>query len=497
MNSQQRFVKFVLVLAAIVLTAFFLEFLGEWLYMDQPLVEALSLAGPHATKPADILSPTARAYNNILAMVLATVALAIPLTANMYTAKLIDMFLSDRVNQFVLFFWAILAAHVIWVLYLASPTFTPVWMIRIAVFGAVMGWIMLVPYFYYIVRFLDPTHILARIQEGAMRAIEQAEAGKIDLATAKDILHQRLHQIGTIILKTIDRGERGVTLEGIQCLREILEHYGQRKGRMPADWFDVDPRHFVGLSAEALAIVQADKTWLEHRVLFHVLLAYQGALAKTQDVISSLSETSREIARFADERGDNPALELSVKYFNNYLREAIRRKELHAIYDLSYQYRLLADSLWRHPVLLKKIGGYLRSYSELAEVRGLSFVPQIVAIDLGWIVRMAHEHDCTVARDLLMELLRFKNGADRLLIVKAKLILGGYFTAKNRPAEAALLRDNLADMPAATIAAVATELLTMEDRSFWEVTDRQVMFEWVPPAERPTLQAFFDTCNNV
>ena len=35
------------------------------------------------------------------------------------------------------------------------------------------------------------------------------------------------------------------------------------------------------------------------------------------------------------------------------------------------------------------------------------------------------------------------------------------------------------------------ELLTLEDRSFWEVTDRQVNFEWVPPERRASVSKFF------
>src|SRR4051812_34752818 len=109
MHAQRQFLRFVLILTAIVLTVFFLEFLWEWNLAGRPGYDDLGLTGERGSKAVDFLSPTARAYNNILAMVLATVALAIPLTANMYIAKLIDMFLRDRVNQFMLFFWAILA----------------------------------------------------------------------------------------------------------------------------------------------------------------------------------------------------------------------------------------------------------------------------------------------------------------------------------------------------------------------------------------------------
>ena len=56
----------------------------------------MSWAGVNNAKLVDMLSPMARAYNNVLAMLIATIGLAIPLTANMHTPKLIEMFLRDR-----------------------------------------------------------------------------------------------------------------------------------------------------------------------------------------------------------------------------------------------------------------------------------------------------------------------------------------------------------------------------------------------------------------
>ncbi|MCZ7685340.1 MAG: DUF2254 domain-containing protein [Sandaracinaceae bacterium] len=121
-----------------------------------PGADAMSWAGTNNAKVADILSPIARAYNNILAALLATIGLAIPLTANMHTPKLIEMFLRDRLNQAVLVFMAAGAANVLFVLYMVGPDFAPVWSVRVAVFGALLGWAILIPYFFYVVRFLDP-----------------------------------------------------------------------------------------------------------------------------------------------------------------------------------------------------------------------------------------------------------------------------------------------------------------------------------------------------
>src|SRR5713101_4628025 len=80
------------------------EFFLEWRRAGSPGFSSLSWANTNNAKLVDVLSPMARAYNNVLAMLIATIGLAIPLTANMHTPKLIEMFLRDRLNQVVLSF---------------------------------------------------------------------------------------------------------------------------------------------------------------------------------------------------------------------------------------------------------------------------------------------------------------------------------------------------------------------------------------------------------
>src|SRR5437588_5325878 len=139
MDSRRHFLRGVLVLSAASFAFFSLEFLFEWNRLGRPGLDAITYAGKAGNvKMVDVLSPMARAYNNILAMLIATVGLAIPLTANMHTPKLIDMFLRDRVNRLMLVFGALGAAHVLWVAYLIGPEFAPVWAYRLAVFGAML-----------------------------------------------------------------------------------------------------------------------------------------------------------------------------------------------------------------------------------------------------------------------------------------------------------------------------------------------------------------------
>ena len=494
MDTHKRFVQGLLIFAFLALILFGAEFLLDWVRLGRP--ELVGWADTNNAKLVDVLSPMARAYNNLLAMLLATIGLAIPLTANMHTPKLIDMFLRDRINQFMLGYCALGAANVLFVDFLIGPKYAPLWAYRLAILGALIGWVMIVPYFFYVVRFLDPSNILARLKQQVTSAVESSTRGVGDPDAVHDLINERLDQIGTLVLKSIDRADRGVAREGIWSLKRILDHYGEHKQHLPAPWFQVERKDFVGLSDEAIEIVNADRTWFEHRVLTQVFLAYQNALAKTQDVISSLSDAARIIATHAAQRGDEKVLQLAVRFFNSFLREAIKRRDQRATYDLFYQYRLLADAVLERPLLVNEIARYFRYYSEQAAAAGMEFVPHIVAFDLSWIVRHAYDGKGAAAPDLLETLLEINHmiaGKPRRQIVEAKVILGGYFLQHGLEAEARRVMENLEGLPLDLLSTIEHDLLTRTERSFWEVTDRQVRFEWIAPERRVHVQSFVES----
>ena len=493
MESRARFVRS-FVWAALAMSVFFVgEFLLEWWHAGSPGMDKVSWVAKNNAKLVDILSPMARAYNNVLAMLIATIGLAIPLTANMHTPKLIDMFLRDRTNQIMLGLIAFGAAHVLWAAWMVGPDFAPMWTIRLAVFGAMVGWAALIPYFFYVVRFLDPSTILERLHKDTLNAVKGALNGSIPVEKAQDIVHERMHQTGTIILKSIDRADRSVALEGIWGCKVLLEQYGQLKSQLPAAWFQVDRGDFIGASQEALSIINDERNWCELRVMTQMYRAYQNALAKSTDAIPAISDATRVVASQAAARGDVEAFVVAQRFFHNYLREAIKRKDVHALYDLFYQYRQLGSELTDKPDLLRGVGKRFRGYAEQAAGVGIAFATQIAGFDLGWLTLEATKRNSAAADQLLTEVLSFSHGNPQqplTLLVKAKFILGSGLLERGHAAQAQRVADDLKDLPVAVIAKICDELVEQNERAFWEVTDRQVNFEWLSAEHRAFLPKF-------
>jgi hypothetical protein len=471
---------------------FGLEFFLEWRGAGYPGFGDMSWAGENNSKLADVLSPMARAYNNVLAMLLATIGLAIPLTANMHTPKLIDLFLRDRINRVVLSFMALGAAHVLFVTYIIGPRFAPMWSIRLAVLAALLGWAVLIPYFFYVVRFLDPSRIVRRLSDEVTTLVVKVASKHADPVSTQELVAARVDQLGTIVLKSLDRGDRGIAREGIWALKQLIDQHATWKASLPRAWYRVDRADFVGLSAEALDMIIDERTWFEMKCGLQLNLAYQAALHKASDAVSSISDANRAIALRAANRGDTEALQLGVRFFNNYLREAIKARNVHAVYDVFHQYRLLAKDLVDRPKLLAQIAKHFVYYAAMARQYGLVFAPQLAVFDLGYMVRRAYEAKVENAGALLTTTLKLPHhtAADvHSLAVKAKLILGAFLLGNKLVAEAAQVRDNLADVDPAEIEHACAELLAA-DRVFFEVTDHQINLEYVPPERRAPLEQF-------
>ncbi len=477
---------------AVFSVCFAAEFFLEWWRLGFPGMSALSWAGQNNPKLVDLLSPVARAYNNILAMLLATIGLAIPLTANMHAPKLIDVFFRDRVNRVMLYVMAFGAANDIFVDYIIGPQFAPVWAIRFAVAFALAGWAMLIPYFFYVIRFLDPSNILSRLSDETLEVLAAVKDRGLDTERAQDMVHERVFQIGTIVLKSLDRTDRGVAEEGIWILKTLMDVHGGMKNDMPPGWFVVDRKDFVGLSDEAIELLNEERTWFEMKVFTQLYFAYQSALSKTGDVVSAVSYAVRVAAENHARRGDVASLGLAIRFFNNFAREAVKRKDPHGIYDVFAEYRLLGRHLADHPQSQRDIAHYVTYYARTAKAAGTPFVEHLAAFELGYMARRAYEVESPAARDLLDSALAIANrDSDAVvpMVVKAKLLTGAFFVQTKKPDLAKLVLENLADVPRETIAEAEHELLSA-DRYFFEVTDRQENLEYVRPERREPLRAF-------
>jgi hypothetical protein len=129
---------------------------------------------------------------------------------------------------------------------------------------------------------------------------------------------------------------------------------------------------------------------------------------------------------------------------------------------------------------MERIGRSFRSYGEQAGAVGLTSVPLSMAFDLVWLACRAFERRSAAAGALLEHVLALDHNVDReagSLLVKAKVILGGFLLENRLAAGVGRVGHNLRDVPAVTLAAVSADLLAGAS-------------DWVPPERRQAVEQF-------
>jgi len=430
----------------------------------------------------------------LISVVMAALFLAIPLTANMYTAQLVELFVDSWVNRLLLGQFVFSAAFSLWVSSMVTEAHQPTTLIGISLALVLCSLVVLLPFLFSVLRSLDPDSIIERVSASVVSAM-RAPSGR-SVAQAQILLATRIRNLGNILLRMIDRADRDTSLAAVRAFEDCLERYAERKAALPLEWFDPDPQLFPGLSADAIGFQRNDRTWVELELLRQLNRAYAAAARRAPDVISALAETQRDIALGAARRGDAQVCELATRFFNNFLRESVRNQDLRALYDVLYQLRLYAIRLWElNPARVVRLAEHQAEYGLLAERAGMPFANDLVAYDLGAVLaEVARSDEPEVERllEVVLGIQRDAPGSDdtRLssAMLKARLQLLGGLTAAEREPFALRVEQSLRGVPSEQLRAAAQTLLAVEDPVYREVTDRQRNLDWVPPARRERIE---------
>ncbi len=138
--------------------------------------------------------------------------------------------------------------------------------------------------------------------------------------------------------------------------------YGNYKVRMNSAWFEIpawirQSPDFLTLSEEAIGDLRKRRTWLEWKILrqYQALfdegikllkeLAYRIHFAPNLLNLINISMNTRIMGEAAARRGDLAAVDLCLKFFNTYIRSSVNVKDVRTVYNVLFQYRMLAECI--------------------------------------------------------------------------------------------------------------------------------------------------------
>jgi hypothetical protein len=209
---------------------------------------------------------------------------------------------------------------------------------------------------------------------------------------------------------------------------------------------------------------------------------------------------TRDIGLAAIEVGDPEVADLSVRFFNTYLRIAINRTAPTFASSMMNEYRRLAIGAleWR-PDLSVDAASHLLRYGRHFDESGMPAIFGAAAEDVADLAIEAQGRDPEVTRRLALLLVR---NLQELIPNARPIGLNGLFKAVAKLAFWAMAADakdvsgilveGIAWAPPDFVDSALTRMESMRSGLFWEVNERVIAFDWVEEplrAQIPRLRA--------
>jgi hypothetical protein len=255
------------------------------------------------------------------------------------------------------------------------------------------------------------------------------------------------------------------------------------------------------MARDSVVDIGAAKTWVEFKVLRQYQSIYIEALGSMRHINYVVAINTRIIAQRALRRKDSEALALSVKFFNTYMRATLNNNDVRTAYTILNQYRLLAEEVIKagNGEMALKIVGHMKYYAHLSYDKKLGFVTETVAYDVAALCEVAHESESPVEKQLLAVFLEVDpaHSEDEMQekslrgVRKAQLKLATYYLKNGARRLAKHIWDDMKNEHVDRMRSIRDELLAVETKDFWEVSDRGGNFDYLDPERKDLLRVFF------
>ncbi|MBI2265049.1 MAG: DUF2254 domain-containing protein [Armatimonadetes bacterium] len=446
------------------------------------------------------LTAAAQCLAATLGILVAVVLFTVQLTANRYTPKVIDVFVTRKGNILMLALFCFSILFSLWVAHTIHDAFVPQVGAVAAMALTTACYCLLIPYTLYLFDELEPDHIIDQIQKEAQIAIQKVHRNHSFDQKAKHIVSERIEQIAHIVLVSVQTVDSETALHGIQALTRTLSGYLRDKVAFHKSWYHVDERHIPGSPQSVVTEIVRREAWVEFRAFRKFRLIFAMGTGKMGEVPSAVAQSFRSLGIVATEQNDRAVLELLIKYMNSILRTAIVLANGQAINDTLYQYRLLSERLLEtHPDVTKEMVNYLNYYAMILLETGIRRTFETVAYDLRKLNERAFKKKFPYREELLENYLALQHKVDyhqhtksARELWKSYLILASFYLVMDDTESARMIYRAMEGIPLEVLLELKTEIMAITDPQFWEITDRIINYYFAPQEQKEKLEIFFD-----
>jgi len=323
-----------------------------------------------------------RTLNQFMAVLLTCIALIVPLTANLYTPKLVTLYV--RHPLIVAMLSVLLLSHILCLALNFVPPGGRLNHVLVRTVTLIYLLVMLgaLPFLYGISRFLRPSFFIPMLTRKGVHSLHALARGERPVSAAHD-LFENVDVVTNLALTGMNRGDRQVVLLSLRALNGFLaEIIGC--GALPGSTWRAQGPYFVpGLAREGQDYLIREQVWPEAYVLAQMLKAMESATRRQHELLAELAHQLVDTARLAARHHADTVVELHIMTFNTLMREVIEDRDLRRFQNLSYYYRMLMEALQPYPGPMHETARHLVHYARIAHKLGMYFALETVIYDLG------------------------------------------------------------------------------------------------------------------
>lgn len=445
----------------------------------------------------------------VLGIILTVISIVVQLSATRYTPAVTEMFFRDRTNMIVMALYVVACVMGFWIAFGVNDEWVPRISLLAMLTVATFGFLLMAPYFAYVFRLLSPHTIVQRIESSARRAAIGEDGDEVprgETEKRQGLLLAMSEQLTDIAVNSVMQKDKIIAIACVDALRDLSTSYLRRKKDLDKDWFEVTRtiKHnpdFGSMAVDSVKDLEQARTWVEFKILRQYQSIYTEALGSMRDLNYVVAINTRLIAEQALKTENLEALALAVKFFNTYLRATLNDNDVRTAYTILNQYRLVAEAVLRadHGELALSIVSHLKYYAHLSYDKRLGFVTETVAYDVAAICEVAHEIESSVEFGLLKILLEVDpmtsegdvQETSLRGVRKAQLKLATYYLDAGADALAKRVWDDMRGEDVSRMRSIRDELLAVESKDFWEISDRGGNFDYLEPSRKDQLKVFF------
>ncbi|NCG19284.1 MAG: DUF2254 domain-containing protein [Rhodobacterales bacterium] len=455
---------------------------------------------------ASTLVSFSEATVGLLGIAITVVAIIVELASNRYTPRISELFIRDPINVSMLSIFVVSSVLVLWV---NTSLYAPHYPENMALAAAglmSLSLLALLPYFAYVFDFLSPTRVIQRIRWRGENHVLRLARDHGNIERCRFEVSTAIEQIGDIALNSIEKKDKALTIQSVNALAEFARHHISHKRDLPESWFDgsvlerTDP-DFIAFHANIIESVTLRHTWVEMKVLRQYQSLFTQSIHTKRDIAHLLGIQTRRIALFSMDTDDRHVVNLCLRFLNTYMRSAINGRDAATAYNLLNEYRAMAESAAerRQNDLVLQLAEHIKYYGQLAFSAKLGFILESAAYDLCSLLESVSDRNSECHDTLLRVFLdvdRKPDGGTAQEISlrgvrKAQIKLATHYLIRGKEDLARRIYADMKDDNIDKLQSIRKQLLAVETLEFWEVSDRGINFEYLPPDRRAQLNTFF------